>query len=121
MRETIDIAKALSDPNRVRILIALKGRELCVCQLVELVELAASTVSKHMSVLRQAYLVEYRKDGRWAHYRRVGRDGPKRARAALRWVDSSVEDQKLIRDDSRRLEKILEVSAEELCSTSSRN
>ena len=69
MFEFLNITKALAEENRLRILLALDGAELCVCQLVELLELAPSTVSKHMSVLRQARLVESRKDGRWMHYR----------------------------------------------------
>ncbi len=117
MREFVDVAKALSDSTRVRILIALKGRELCVCQLVELVGLAASTVSKHMAVLRHAYLVDFRKEGRWAYYRRVGRDAPKRAQAALRWLDSSIEMKKGMVDDATRLAMILEIPVEELCRT----
>ena len=115
MRGFVNVAKALSDPGRVRILLALKGRELCVCQLVELLGLAASTVSKHMAVLRQAYLVDNRKDGRWAYYRRAGRDAPKRAQAALRWLDSSVGDERVIGEDAKRLEEILKVPVEELC------
>lgn len=121
MRELVDVAKALSDPSRVRILCALKGRELCVCQVVELLGLAPSTVSKHMSVLRRAYLVDYRKSGRWAYYRRSGRDAPRRAQSALRWLDGSVEHDPRILDDARRLDAILEIPVEKLCSpTSSR-
>lgn len=115
MREFVDIAKALSDPSRARALLALKGRELCVCQLVELLGLAASTVSKHMGVLRQAQLVECRKDGRWVHYRRAGRGAPRRARAALRWLDGSLEGERIAREDARRVEQILKRPLEELC------
>ncbi|MBU1701048.1 MAG: metalloregulator ArsR/SmtB family transcription factor [Candidatus Eisenbacteria bacterium] len=115
MREFTDVAKALSDPNRVRILLALKGRELCVCQLVDLLGLAASTVSKHMSVLRQAYLVEYRKEGRWAYYRRTGRGGPKRAQTALRWLDASVVGESIVAKDAKRLQVILKRPVEDLC------
>lgn len=61
----INITKALAEENRVRILLALEGRELCVCQIFELLDLAPSTVSKHLSILRQARLVEGRKEGRW--------------------------------------------------------
>lgn len=118
MREFVDIAKALSDPSRVRVLVALKGRELCVCQLVELLGLAASTVSKHMAVLRQAYLVDYRKEGRWAYYRRADRRGPKRAQAALRWLDASLVGESILAEDARRLAVILETPVEELCRTS---
>jgi ArsR family transcriptional regulator len=63
------ISKALSDKHRVRALMALRGGELCVCQLIELLSLAPSTVSKHMSILRSAGLVECRKDSRWVYYR----------------------------------------------------
>jgi len=117
MREFVDIAKALSDPGRVRILLALKGRELCVCQLVEFLGLAASTVSKHMAVLRQARLVDYRKDGRWTYYRRAGREAPKRARDALRWLDTSATDDSGVSEDAKRLEAILKIPVEELCKT----
>ena len=66
-----ETGKALSDPNRVRALMALRNGELCVCQLVEFLHLAPSTVSKHMSILKQAGLVESRKDSRWVYYRAV--------------------------------------------------
>lgn len=115
MREFVDIAKALSDPGRVRILLALKGRELCVCQLMEFLGLAASTVSKHMAVLRQAYLVDNRKEGRWAYYRRADRGAPKRVRDALRWLDSSAADEITLSADRKRLEEILKIPLEDLC------
>ena len=114
MRELVDVAKALSNPGRVRILLALKDRELCVSQLTELLGLAASTVSKHMTVLRRAYLVDYRKDGAWAYYRRSGHDAPKRARAAFRWLDSSIADWQIADKDKIRLKKILKIPVEEL-------
>jgi DNA-binding transcriptional ArsR family regulator len=50
----------------------LTSGELCVCQVTEVLQLAPSTVSKHMSILRQAGLVEARKEGRWIYYRLVG-------------------------------------------------
>jgi len=71
MREFMDVTKALADGNRVRALMSLKDRELCVCQIIELLGLAPSTVSKHMAILRQARLVDGRKEGRWIHYRRA--------------------------------------------------
>ena len=72
MLDFMAIAKALADENRVRLLLALQKQELCVCQLIELIGLAPSTVSKHMSILRQARLVEARKEGRWVYYRPAG-------------------------------------------------
>lgn len=69
MREIMDVLKALADENRVRALYALQGGELCVCQLIALLDLAPSTVSKHLTILRAARLVDSRKDGRWIYYR----------------------------------------------------
>ncbi len=115
MRELVDVAKALSDPGRIRILLALKERELCVCQLTELLGLAPSTVSKHMAVLRQARLVDSRRDGRWAHYRRSGPDAPLPSRNALEWLDGSVEGTAAGRRDGDRMRQILTIPVEELC------
>ena len=68
MRQFMAMTKALADEKRVRVLLALQGGELCVCQITELFGLAASTISKHLSILYQAGLVNSRKDGRWIYY-----------------------------------------------------
>ena len=68
MRAFMSLTKALADPNRVRLLLALRGGELCACQITELFGLAPSTMSKHLSILYQAGLVDSRKNGRWVHY-----------------------------------------------------
>ncbi len=65
----LDILKALSDTQRLRVLLLLRHGELCVCKITDFLNLAPSTVSKHMSVLKQAGLVESRKDSRWVYFR----------------------------------------------------
>ena len=65
------VAKALSDSHRVRAVMALRKGELCVCQITELLALAPSTISKHMSVLKSAGVVDSRKEGRWVYYRLI--------------------------------------------------
>ncbi|MEE8433129.1 MAG: metalloregulator ArsR/SmtB family transcription factor [Candidatus Desulfatibia sp.] len=115
MLHIMTITKALADENRVRALFALKDRELCVCQIIELLGLAASTVSKHMSILTQAGLVESRKDGRWRYYHLADDDAPPEVRAAIAWICSSLSDNSKIRQDSERLKKILRLDPEELC------
>lgn len=64
----MQIIKALTDENRVRILMALRNRELCVCQITGMLDLSPSTTSKHLSILRQARLIESNKKGRWVYY-----------------------------------------------------
>lgn len=69
MKTLIKVMKSLSDPNRVRIIKLLEQNELCVCEVQEALNLAQSTISKHMKVLEEAGLVEYRKNGSWIIYR----------------------------------------------------
>ncbi|MBN2584495.1 MAG: winged helix-turn-helix transcriptional regulator [Planctomycetes bacterium] len=114
MREFLAVAKALSDENRVRALMALTGGELCVCQLVELLGLAPSTVSKHMSVLYQARLVESRKDGRWMYYR-LPEDAEACSEGALVWVRSCLAGDKAIRENAHRTKAVRKASKEALC------
>ena len=121
MDDFLAVAKALTDANRIRALCALRAQELCVCQIIELLGLAPSTVSKHMTVLRQAGLVEGRKDGRWMFYRLPGDRAPKRTREALAWVFSSLSRDDTIRDSDRRLRRILKIPTEELCRTGRRD
>jgi DNA-binding transcriptional ArsR family regulator len=115
MRELLAVTKALADANRVRMLLSLRGRELCVCQIIELFKLAPSTVSKHMWILSQARLVERRKEGRWMYYRQAGRDAPVAARAALRWVQQALTEDPQTQRDAKRLEAILKIDPEVLC------
>ena len=120
MFEFLNITKALAEENRLRILLALERHELCVCQLIELLELAPSTVSKHVSVLRQARLVKGRKDGRWMYYRIAGDGSPTEVKEALAWVKKSLARNERIRDDARRLKEILKIDREVLCSQQAR-
>ena len=62
------IGKALDNPIRVRALAALRERELCVCEFIELFGLAPSTVSKHMRVIADAGLVDRRRAGKWTYW-----------------------------------------------------
>lgn len=103
MYELMAVTKALADENRIRLVAALEGRELCVCQLIDLIGLAPSTVSKHLSILRAARLIEARKDGRWMHYRLADKQAPAVARTALSWVLAEAKERQRIKDDRQRL------------------
>ncbi|MBU0768651.1 MAG: metalloregulator ArsR/SmtB family transcription factor, partial [Proteobacteria bacterium] len=98
------ITKALADENRVRTLLVLNGRELCVCQIIELLGLAPSTVSKHMSILANARLVEGRQVGRWRFYRLAGDDAPDDVREAIAWTLRSLSKIPQIRQDAERIQ-----------------
>ncbi len=68
MRDLVKVFKALSDPNRVRIIKMLEERPLCVCEITEILGLAPSTVSKHLSLLRDADFILDKKEGKWVYY-----------------------------------------------------
>jgi len=112
----MQITKALADENRIRIIVALGGRELCVCQLIELLALAPSTVSKHLSILKNARLIDSRKQGRWMYYRLAGDEASPKIKTCLSWIFQSVTDSTQIIDDARRMEEILKIDPEVLCS-----
>lgn len=68
MNDLLLFAKAISDPIRLRILYALQEGELCVCELADALELRQSTLSTHLQIIRQAGLVQTRREGRWVYY-----------------------------------------------------
>jgi DNA-binding transcriptional ArsR family regulator len=84
LRAYEDVMKAVSDPTRVRILKILEGGELCVCQVIAVVGLGQSTISKHLFLLRAAGLIKDRKDRKWVHYSLDGKNGKPYAAEMLR-------------------------------------
>jgi ArsR family transcriptional regulator len=68
MQKFLKVMKALSDPNRVKILKLLQQRSLCVCELQAVLGIAQPTVSNHLKVLEDAGFVGSRKSGLWADY-----------------------------------------------------
>lgn len=107
MRVTMRVIKALSDPQRVRILMMLEPGEICVCQIVEVLTLAPSTVSKHLSILSAAGLVSSRKDGRWAYYRLGSGDGSAAARPMVKWLGWTLKSDAIIGADAARLRRVM--------------
>ena len=68
MADRAEIFKALGHPARLAMVVAMGDGELCVCELQEVVELDMSTVSKHLSVLRNVGLVDTEKRGKQVFY-----------------------------------------------------
>jgi ArsR family transcriptional regulator len=118
VQEFMNLTKALSDENRVRILLALSAtEELCVCHINQLFALAPSTISKHLFLLKNARLLTARKEGRWIYYR-LNNDSqaPAAVSEALAWITRSVSDDPVIEADRRRLGEILSVPIQSACS-----
>jgi len=68
MKTFVKVMKALSDPNRVKILKLLQEKVMCVCELQSAIGISQPSVSKHLKILEEAGLVDYRKEGLWVNY-----------------------------------------------------
>ncbi|MDX9867520.1 MAG: metalloregulator ArsR/SmtB family transcription factor [Kiritimatiellia bacterium] len=112
MRTTLKITKALADRQRVRILMMLRSGELCVCRIVAVLGLAPSTVSKHLSLLSDAGLLDCRKDGRWAYYRLPRGEARKTVKPALKWLAACLAEDETALRDTRRLADVLAKAGE---------
>lgn len=115
MRELLAITKALADENRLRAVGLLRHQELCLCQIVEVLGLASSSVSRHMSILQQARLVESRKQGRWAYFRLADDDAPQPVHDVLEIILASLRNNKQAKADQKSLKTALKIEPEELC------
>ncbi len=68
MKTFIKVMKALSDPNRVKIVKMLQVKTMCVCELQSALGISQPSVSKHLKILEDAGLVDFQKDGLWVNY-----------------------------------------------------
>ncbi len=111
-RTTARVFKALSDPNRIRIVKMLEERELCVCEVREILGLSTSTVSKHLSILRDADMIVDAKDGKWVNYKLNGSSDSVLIRAQLALMKNSFNDDEQVCSDRKNIHK---VNRESIC------
>ena len=114
MKEFTAMARALGDAQRVRALMALRGGELCLCQIIGLLRLSPSTVSKHMAILNQAGLVESRKRGRWVYYQLPRNGAQPCAVQAVSWMTRHLAKNIQIRQDEKCLKAVCRLSKAKL-------
>lgn len=105
-RDYVNVFKALSDPNRIRIVKMLGKRDLCMCEVREVLRLSNSTVSKHLTILRDAGLLLDSKDGRWVNFRLNGKAESRFIRSLLALIEASFGDDEAIRDDAARVRRV---------------
>ncbi len=92
------IFKALSDKNRIRILKMLQRKSLCVCEIQAVLKLAVSTVSKHLSILRESGLISDWKEGKWINYKINDNPSPLVSNALL-FVQLQIEGDATVKKD----------------------
>jgi len=115
MRNYESVFKAAADPTRARILKVLEGGEMCVCQVIAILSLGQSTVSKHLFLLRAAGLIKDRRDRKWVHYSlNRGSDSPYAARM-LRNLRGWMNDDPVIAKDRERAAMARAIGAMAIC------
>lgn len=114
MRDVVSIAKALSDENRVRALVAVKDGELCLCQLIHVLGLSPATVSKHMDILERTGLVVRRREGKWRFYGLPRTATNPAVARALDWILDESRGDSRIAMDRRKVREVRRRDLEEL-------
>ncbi len=66
--DLVRLFAALADPTRLRLLNLMAGREVCVCYFVEILKQGQPKISRHLAYLRNAGIVNARREGKWMHY-----------------------------------------------------
>lgn len=107
------IFKVLSDPNRLRILKMLQVKPLCVCEITDVLQLAASTVSKHLSILKENSFILEERDGKWVNYSINYNSTDPRISAILSSLEFWIADEHQIQSDKI---KVIKVNRNEVCS-----
>ena len=112
MKNFITVMKALSYPNRVKIVKMLQYKTMCVCEIQALLQIAQPTVSKHLKILESAGIVTYSKDGLWINYFLADGSSTPYAASILgnlrHWLEKDLEIREMI-------EKLPLIQREEIC------
>ncbi len=106
MRQVTKLFKALSDPNRLRIVKMLQIRPLCVCEITDILSLAPSTVSKHLAILRDAELIIDHKEGKWVNYALNPSPDVVYVRELLPLLVRWLPDDRIVQEDARKVQTI---------------
>ncbi len=105
--------KALADKNRLRTFCALQScEELCACQIVELLQVAGATVSRHLSLMVNAGLLKTRKQGRWIYFR-LNKDILSFEPVST-WIAGQVEESDQMKKDTQTLKGIASSSCQDI-------
>jgi len=113
MKEFIKVMRALSDPNRVKLIKMLQRKSMCVCEIQAALGIAQPTVSKHLKILVDAGLVDYKKDGLWVNYFLTDGSSSPYAASLLGNMKHWLEDDNEIQELAKKLPMI---NREDICS-----
>ena len=115
LRDYEMVMKAVADPTRVRILKLLEAGEMCVCQVVAVLERTQSTISKHLFLLKMAGLVKERQDKKWVHYSLDGSEAAPYAKRMLNALRGWLNDDPVVERDGKREALARELGPTDIC------
>ena len=117
MRDMLQVFKALSDETRLRILHLLQEQELCVCELVDILKMEQSRISHQLQILKNARLVNDRREGKWIVYSLNTRDDDSFNREVFRLLKTVLDKGEVVEEDEKRLKLCLKSGVRERCQT----
>ncbi len=103
LQPAANLFKALGDETRLRIVALLSHGELCVCHLEAALDIAQPAASRHLAVLKNAGVVDTRRDGNWIHYRLAPQADEHRERQLKALIQGFANRRELARDVGRLL------------------
>jgi len=115
LREYEMVMKSVADPTRLRILKMLEGGEMCVCQIVAILKLSQSTISKQLFLLKMAGLVKERQEKKWVHYSLDGAGGSLYSRKMIGMLKGWLNDDPVIVRDRKREALAREIGPVVIC------
>lgn len=110
MHAVVELFKALGHETRLRILCLLLDGEVCVCQIMNILQLPQSTASRQLAILKQAGLVVDRRSGIWVHYSLAAAPNPLAA-TVLTGLAAQLPQDEICTHDRRRLAEALAQTA----------
>lgn len=103
LKEVSKVLKSLSEENRLRIVLMLLKRDLCVCEINDVLQIALSTISAHLKNLKYAGIIDDSKDGRWVVYKLT--EDPN-IREIVNFLYEKLKDDELIKKDLELVDKV---------------
>ena len=116
MRQLIKVFKALSDETKIRILKILQERkELCVCEIMQALNISQSRASRNLGILKDAGFVIDKRNGLWVHYSINKKMVNKYHEPINKLMKNWLNNESIIREDRKRLKKVVKLSEKNRC------
>ena len=112
MKELVKVFKAVADPNRIRILKMLQQKKMCVCELAAVLGITQPSVSRHLSMMKNAGLVQDERDGQWINYALCEEKLNQYAPVIMKHLKGWINDSPRIKEDGAKLKHL---NREQLC------